>query len=773
MEYGIVMPQDSFEAVTECLHAFLADHPQKVERIFRQLLISLHTRGIVTLDQITDEARQMAGRTPPGAVLNPNELADQRFDDKAREALQRLTEAYVCRHLTCLEVEDAVNLVHKRDEAESLADVASLPSVSFRMLVQRLRRFCALPLGETQLDSSEMFGIRVALARHLISDDLKFIGVAKKNLYVRDYDDLVQHIIGSDSHIGRIGGKAGGMLLAHRIVAAAELDAGPDLPVTIPDSYYLRSDVIEQFLELNRLTNYHSQKYKDIEDIRNEYPLIRGVFRNADFPVEIVHQLRALLEKLDTCPLIIRSSSLLEDRFGSAFSGKYASIFVPNQGPLETRLRALLGAIGEVYASTIGPDPILYRKKHNLIDYDEEMGILIQRVVGARFGDYFLPAFAGVAFSRNEYRWSPRIRREDGFMRLVMGLGTRAVDRVGRDYPRMVALGAPTLRPQAGIREIISQSQRTLDVINLERDRFDSITLGQLLTGTKLFPMLDRIISLRREDELFSLPGTYVDADPADLCITFDKLLEQHPFAARIQKMLALLERKFGEPVDIEFACDGEKFYLLQCRTQHSAVQIEEVVLPSNIPHDNLVFTANRHIRTALVRNIEYVVYINSGAYHAVDSNQRRIAIARVVGRVNDALGDKRFILVGPGRWGTNDIRLGVRVTYADISNSKMLIEVARERDGYVPEVSFGTHFFQDLVEDGIAYLALYPDDPNIYFNDEFMVHTPNSLAEVAPKDAGFASEVRVIHVPAVASGSTLNIVMDGERDEAVAYLAD
>jgi len=767
------MTNDSFEAVSECLDKHLAEHPQKVERIFRQLLISLHTRGIVTLDQITDEARKLAGRTPPSAVVNPNEPADQRFDKQAREALQRLTRTYVCRHLTCLQVEDAVNLVHKRDEAESLADVVSLPSVSFRMLVQRLRRFCALPIGDTQLDPSEMFSIRVALARHLISDDLKFIGIAKRNLHVRDYDDLVQRIIGSDTHIGRIGGKAGGMLLAYRIVAAAGLDAGPDLPVAIPDSFYLRSDVIEQFLELNRLTNYQSQKYKDIEDIRNEYPLIRGVFRNADFPVEIVHQLRGLLQELNTCPLIIRSSSLLEDRFGSAFSGKYASIFVPNQGPLEVRLRALLGAIGEVYASTLGPDPILYRQKHNLIDYDEEMGVLIQRVVGSRFGDYFLPAFAGVAFSRNEFRWSPRIRREDGFMRLVMGLGTRAVDRVGGDYPRMVALGAPTLRPQAGVQEIITQSQRTLDVINLERDRMDSINLKQLLSGTGSFPMLDRIVSLRREDELFSPPGTFVDADPAGMVITFDKLMEQHPFASRIQKVLALLERKFSEPVDIEFACDGEKFYLLQCRTQHAVAEIEKVVIPSHIPRDNLVFTANRHIRTALVPNIEYVVYINSGAYHAVDSNQRRIAIARVVGRVNDALANKRFILVGPGRWGSNDIRLGVRVTYADISNTKMLIEVARARDGYMPEVSFGTHFFQDLVEDGIAYLPLYPEDPNTCFNDEFMIHTPNSLADVAPADADFASQVRVIHVPAVAAGSRLNVVMDGERDEAVAYLAD
>lgn len=762
---------DTPESVDLCIKERLTQHPLLEERIYRQLLIALHTRGIVTIDQINREAREKAGSTPHIMTDNPNAPADHRMDDAHLQIANELIRDYACHNLTVAQVQDLINLVLKREEAQSLAEVANLPSVSFRLLVERLRRFTSLPLGETRVDPSEMYGVRAALARHFISDDLEFIGVAKHHLRVRDYDDLTRRIIGSDANMGRIGGKAGGMILANRVIHDAGLDKDPDMPITIPESYYLRSDVIDQFLELNGLSHYHNQKYKDIEEISNEYPLIKGVFRNSAFPVEIMHQLRSLLETIDSEPLIVRSSSLLEDRMTSAFSGKYDSIFVPNQGPLEVRLRALLGAIGEVYASTLGPDPILYRRKHNLIDYVEEMAILIQRVVGTRFGKYFMPVFAGVAFSRNEYRWSPRIKREDGFVRIVMGLGTRAVDRVGGDYPRMVALGAPTLRPENSPTEIRARSQRTIDVINLESNTFDSITLPELLESAGSMPMIDKLVSIHRDGELYIPTSKFISDPPEKLCITFDKLLKETPFAERTQQVLRHLEKAFGRPVDAEFCCDGEKFYLLQCRGQHQAADIGRVEIPDNIPSDRIVFSANKYVRTGRVRDVEYVVYVNSQVFNNIDSNDRRIAIARVVGRINAALAGKKFILAGPGRWGTTDIRLGVRVSYADINNAKMLIEIARERDGYVPEVSFGTHFFQDLVEDDIAYLPLYPDKPEYQFNDAFFNQPPNVIESVSPRDADFAKEVRVIHIPAVFDGKLLEIAMDGETDRAVAYL--
>lgn len=145
--------------------------------------------------------------------------------------------------------------------------------------------------------------------------------------------------------------------------------------------------------------------------------------------------------------------------------------------------------------------------------------------------------------------------------------------------------------------------------------------------------------------------------------------------------------------------------------------------------------------------------------------------MARSVGHVNHALPPKSFVLIGPGRWGSNDILLGVPIRYADINRCRLLIEVARRKDGFAPEVSFGTHFFQDLVEADIHYLPLYPDEPGNRFNEEFLAHSPNRLAQVSPADAEYESVVRVIHVPAVAGGRRLSVAMDGATDLALAYL--
>jgi hypothetical protein len=157
--------------------------------------------------------------------------------------------------------------------------------------------------------------------------------------------------------------------------------------------------------------------------------------------------------------------------------------------------------------------------------------------------------------------------------------------------------------------------------------------------------------------------------------------------------------------------------------------------------------------------------------YDSVESQEQRIEIGRVVGRLNRALASKRFILVGPGRWGSNDIQLGVRVGYADINETQMLIEVARAKAGYVPEVSFGTHFFQDLVEARIQYLPLYPDEPGNVFNEAFFAESPSKLASLLPGDADYSRYVRCLHVPSVTAGRLLHISMDGDHDRALAYL--
>ncbi len=775
----LVMPisHDVDESRRRILSA-IKSFPTLSDKIYRILMFTLHSKGIVSIEQIQDEAlakmERRAGRWRKNdVVVDDNVPQAHRWDDIERKYVEKSVLEHASRAFSPEEIDDLVNLVRKRDEAQALEEIANLPSVSFRVLSNRLKQFCSLPRGHSRLSSSEAEGVRVALIRKTISDQLEFIGVAKKYLSIRDFEYIVDRMIGDASGMGQIGGKAAGMFLAYRILEKAreEDPSAPNIPILLPDSYFLRSDVVNAFLEKNALMDLQSHKYRSMEEIRNDYPMILEMFKNAEFPRGIAAQLKELLKKIGKVPLIVRSSSLLEDRFGTAFAGKYRSVFLPNQGSLKHRLNELLGAVAEVYASMLHPDPIMYRKDHNLLDYDDHMAVLIQKVVGTKCGDYFLPPWSGVAFSRNEYRWSPRIRREDGLVRIVMGLGTRAVDRVGGDYPRIIALSHPSLKPTATEKEQKRYSQHLVDVINLAENRFETIKVKDLLSLTSV-PCLDQIVSIYRDGTISPPLGTLIDDPPENLIVTFDKF-DKSPYPAFLKWMLKSLEKAYGVPVDIEFSFDGSNFYLLQCRPQAWRENELTVRVPAGIPAERKIFSADRNVTTGRLHGVEYIVLVDPRDYDKLDTDHERLEIARVIRKLNEKLEGRNFILMGPGRWGSSDLHLGIKVGYADICHARMLIEIARAKGDYVPEVSFGTHFFQDLVEARIHYLPLYPDTPGVVFNEKFLHGSHNVLSKLLPDEEKYSWIVRVVDVPASADGMLLNVDMDGERDEALAYLKE
>lgn len=765
-------PEESRQRIQEALESF----PTLSGRIYRSLLITLHRRGIVSIDEIYAEARGNAQLDMNGLpdLEDDNVQVAERWDALEREFIRKATVEHASRNLTPEQIDDLVLLTRKREEAQSLEEIASLSTLSFRLLADGVKRFCRLPRGQTRLSEQESMAARVALIRHFISDQLEFIGIAKSYLTIRHFDDLVDRIVGDDSGLGRIGGKAAGMLLANAILEKTREDdpSAPEIPIAMPESFYLRADVMEEYLRHQGLLELQNQKYKSPEEIRNEYSMLLQVFKNADFPQKITDQLRTKLEEIGEVPLIVRSSSLLEDRFGATFAGKYRSVFVANQGPLEQRLTDLIGAIAEVYASTLHPDPISYRQRHNLLDYDEKMGVMVQKVVGTRCGDYFLPVWAGVAFSRNDYRRNPRIRPEDGLARLVVGLGTRAVDRTGSDYPRMMALGQPTLRELVKPQEIVRLSQRYVDAINLAENRLETVELAPLLEKAGRIPGLEQTVSTYQDGLLRTPTGTLLMASSQDLVVTFDRFAADSPYPRLLKWILSRLEQAYGCPVDIEFAFDGERFYLLQCRPQAQRSAGTPVRIPANIPEENQLFSSSREIARGSAHGIEYVVLVDPKDYDELPSNDARIRVADVIRKLNYKLSGRNFVLMGPGRWGTKDPRMGIRVTYAGIHNTRALIEIARAKGGYVPEVSFGSHFFQDLVESNILYLALYPDDRDTVFNEEFLHGSPNCVTQVEPAASGLEDIVRLIHVPSVAGGKHLNIDMDDERQQALGYLS-
>ncbi len=638
--------------------------------------------------------------------------------------------------------------------------------------IQRYRRL--IPEG-IQLPRATSNSVRVALIRRFFTEQLEFINIAKKYVEPEDFFDLMERIIFPEGSHGKLGGKSAGLFLASRILKQAARRLQEVGEVKTPKTWYITSDAIMAFVQHNDLDEVIEQKYKDIEEVRQEYPHIVHVFKTCSFPQEIVKGLSLALDDFGDVPLIVRSSSLLEDRLGTAFAGKYKSLFLANQGSKKERLDALLDAVAEVYASIFSPDPIQYRAERGLLDYYEEMGIMIQEVVGRQVGHYYLPAYAGVAFSRNEFRWSPRIRREDGLLRLVPGLGTRAVDRVSDDYPIMVAPGRPNLRVNVSIDEVIRYSPKKIDVINLENNCFETKDIKDLLreSGPE-YPALNKVISLFHDGVLQRPMGLATDFAKVDAVVTFDGLISASPFMGQLEAILKTLETALGVPVDIEFASDGKDFYLLQCRPQSYAVEDLPMEIPAGIPDDTILFTARRYVSNGQVADITHIVYVDPEKYGEIPGLTELAAVGLAVGRLNQILPNRQFVLIGPGRWGSRgDIKLGVRVTYSDISNTAMLIEVARKKGNYVPDVSFGTHFFQDLVESGIRYLPLYPDDAGVRFNESFFLSSPNRLAEFLPEFAGLAESLRVIDVPEATGGKVLRILMNGDRELAVGMFTE
>lgn len=615
--------------------------------------------------------------------------------------------------------------------------------------------------------------LKVALIRRFFSRDLAYIRTAKQNVEVTDFHELVQRIIYPAGCNGDLGGKAAGLFLAKAILSK---DNDPVLDtVRFPKTWHLPADALTVFLHLNELESINEQKYKDLDQVRLEYPNIVHLLKASRFPGDVVKGLSAALDDFGDVPIIVRSSSLLEDRVGASFAGKYKSLFLANRGTKAERLQALLQAIAEVYASMFGPDPIEYRSAWGLLDFYEKMAVMVQEVVGTRVGPYFFPAFSGVAFSNNEFRWSPRIKREDGLVRLVPGLGTRAVDRVSDDYPVLVSPGAPQLRANATPEEILRYSPKKLDAINLDTGRFETVDVQEVLKhfGND-FPLVGRIVSVCRDGGLPAPARIQADFERDDAIVTFDGLIQKTPFVKQIQTLLARLQERIGHPVDVEFASNGRHLYLLQCRSQSIAGLHVPSPIPTDIPGERMVFSANRFISNGAIPDITHVVYVDPDAYAALTRRSDLLDVGRAIGMLNRLLPKRQFILMGPGRWGSRgDIKLGVQVTYSDINNTAVLIEIARRKGNYVPELSFGTHFFQDLVEASIRYLPLYPDDDGVEFNREFLAGTPNVLTELLPAFEHLTGVVRVLDVPKSAGGRILRILLNADEIRAVGFLAE
>lgn len=676
-------------------------------------------------------------------------------------------------------VEEYINLGRKEKIARSIMHFLNNEEYNTNKIQTLLEEFSRIPPGKVYLPTTMTLDIRVNLISHFISNQLPYISIAKNYINMRDIASIINKSVAVPSTTGMIGGKSGGMLLANRILRPTlSFECPKELEGRIEEieSWYIRSSIINEFITNNQLEECHSLKYFEGEEFDKQYKALAKRFMKGSFSPRTIKRFRSILNEARDRPLILRSSSFLEDSVGCSFSGKYDSFFISNRGSDEERLQEFTDALKKVYLSLYGSNAIQYRKDNKLLDYNEKMSVLVQKVVGREYGKYFFPAIGIVGFSRNPYCWNKRIKPEDGMLRMVMGLGTRAVDRVGDDYPRIVSLSAPNLRPEVTEKEKIRYSQKYVDVLNLETRQIETVHFVDLTNyllkrGDKL-PFSDLISE--EKDGVLARPMFFPEQLNYDKCaITFDGILSQPDFTKTMKYIFSTVEKAYNMPVDMEFVYDSGKIYVLQCRSLSSRGDgtIGAVEIPVTDDQDTL-FRTTGCIRSAILENIDYVVYIDAEAYEKLPTMAEKHEVARLTGVINRSLADKRFILLGPGRWGSSNPELGISIKYGGINHSLMLIEVGFSHDGITPELSYGTHFFQDLVEANIIPLPLFPDQQDSFLNMKFLKNASSHLPTEVKMPKELTGVIKVINISKQFPGCLLQIRLDAESGAGVAYMA-
>jgi len=586
--------------------------------------------------------------------------------------------------------------------------------------------------------------------------DERIAELATRSLDLSDLLAIRRRMIGT----GLIGGKAIGMLIARAILTRQS----PRFRVRLEphDSWFVGSDVFDAVLVRNGGWRARREQRSPAAFLDGALEARARVLRGA-FPDAILKQFAAMLEVTGQSPIIVRSSSMLEDGFGNAFTGKYQSVFCANQGGPAERLEAFLQAVREVYASAMSEEVLRYREHRGLLDRDERMGILVQRVSGAAYGTLFFPQASGVALSYNPWVWSKEIDPHAGVAQIVFGLGTRAVSRPDDDHTRLVALDAPLRRPEASPEDASAHAQRRVDVIDLAAGRFASLAFEEVVRRAPGVPL-----------ELFATPRR--DAPPV---LTFERLLSATPFVEELREILRTLADAYRAPVDVEFTLNvpsgGQlRLNIVQCRP----LQVKEggpiVAPPAALPGSAVLLESRGPvIGQSTHAPVDRVILVHPEAYERLPTDDR-IEVARIVGRATrlDPGGNRRILLLGPGRWGTSTLSLGVPVSFAEIQRVSAICEVVTSGMNVVPDVSLGSHFFNDLVEANMLYLAVFPDRPGYRLADAVLLSEQNRLPELLPDDARLADAVRIVDFPLPADGRPLWLHASCIDQRVLCYLA-
>jgi hypothetical protein len=508
---------------------------------------------------------------------------------------------------------------------------------------------------------------------------------------------------------GSIGGKGRGLSFINTLLYTFEISQYvPNINLYSPRTSIIGINEYECFMQRNGL-------YEKVF-AETDYTKIKKLFLKS----ELSDQLKARLERLLQIyyrPLAIRSSGLLEDSLMQPFAGIFETYLVPNNNPdPKVRLKQAMDAIKLVYASVFSDTARNYIKAVNFKIEDEKMAVIIQEVVGNKFGSYYYPHISGVAQSFNYYPFG-HIKPEDGFATVALGLGKYVVEgeKAFRFCPKY-----PTLMNYTPI-DLVKNSQTEFFAIDLNKKDLDLLTDGDE-AGLKRLELyeaeehgtLKHSASVYNPENHTLTPGL---SQKGSRVLNFSNILKYNyiPLAQTIDTVLDVVQEALGAPCEIEFAVDLNRdknykasFFLLQIKPMVGNTE-EYKIVPEAIDTDKAFLISYCGMGNGLIDNITDIVYIKRDQFDKTKTPE----MAKEVELLNAKLTEmgRKYVLIGPGRWGTRDRWIGIPVTWPQISNAKVIVETSFE--DFPLDASSGSHFFHNVISMNVGYCSVQDGDVN------------------------------------------------------------
>ncbi len=519
---------------------------------------------------------------------------------------------------------------------------------------------------------------------------------------------------------GSLGGKGRGLSFINMIINNFNFsELVPDIRICTPKTSIIGTEEFERFI--------HNNDYYNIIYAETNYEKIKELLIKGHLTVTLKKRLKTYLSVIDK-PLAIRSSSLFEDSLMQPFAGIFDTFLLPNNHPdLNTRLEQVMNAIKLVYASIFSPTARAYFKAVNYKIEEEKMAVIIQEVVGKEYNGCYYPHISGVAQSYNFYPYS-YMKPDEGFAAIAMGLGKYVVE--GEKTYRF-----SPVHPQLEMytpKELFKNSQVHFYAVDLNKKDLnlmegeDAGLIKMEIDKAEQHGTLKHCASVYDINSERTIPGI---TDPGPRVVNFANILKYNyiPLAKTIGVILDIISESMGTPIEIEFAIDLNKdregqasFYLLQIKPLIKNI-IETEINIDKIDNDRLLLFSESGMGNGRINDIYDVVYVDLDHFDKLKTEKVRDEIEHINSLM--AKEDRKYILMGPGRWGTRDRFIGIPVNWSQISNARIIVEMSME--DFPLDASLGSHFFHNVISMNVGYFSVKHDDLIDYINWDKLRETP------------------------------------------------